>query len=102
MIVDESSHVPVLVNIRWILFVSASVAFTDCRQLQLAFSLENDVFVHDSHAELPIGDEQACTTIRLQAKRAGHVEVKASYNKGGVKMKAKIIVAAFDPLRVGV
>jgi len=76
------------------------IIFTDCRQLPLAVTPQTDVFAYvEGSVDTPL-PEGSCTVIRLQAKRAGHTVITATYSADGIDLKASITIAAFDPLLV--
>lgn len=90
-----------LINYCSIFLFAEKVTFTDCTQLPLTVGTENDVFVYNADSGFTLPDDGlSCTSIRVQAKRAGHTVVKASYSHGKVNLKASVTIAAFNPLVV--
>ncbi|CAH1786082.1 unnamed protein product [Owenia fusiformis] len=72
--------------------------FADCRFLPWKVTItDGNVFTHIEET-LPILEE-SCTTIKVKALRLGHTQVIATYDYGGVHLRASVTIAAYKPLK---
>ena len=75
--------------------------FTDCRKMPLTISFSDSTIFKvvelASDVESPVG---ACTVLGVQALGIGHTTMTASYEYGGVTLKASVVIAGYPPLKV--
>ncbi len=76
-----------------------SSRFTNCTSFPFQINIDNGDFFHISGSRMKTPSD-ACTTIGVIGNRAGKATVTVSYLSNGVLLKDKVVVSAYEPLKI--